>query len=120
MLFAVQSGPLGNVATEGAGRLLYRFGGDVAQPPTSNCVGACAETWHPLVIAAGMEPELAGINRAAVGTVTRADGSVQLTLAGWPLYVHRDDDGSLLTAGAHGTDGQWFAVTPTGDKATAQ
>jgi hypothetical protein len=42
----------------------------------------------------------------------------QLTLAGWPLYRHRDDDGMLATAGQNGADGMWFVVTPKGEKAT--
>jgi hypothetical protein len=52
-----------------------------------------------------------------VGRLPRAEGD-QLTLAGWPLYRHRDDTGGLLDAGQNGADGTWFAVTPTGEKAS--
>ncbi|WP_232660999.1 COG4315 family predicted lipoprotein [Pseudonocardia sp. TRM90224] len=118
-LYAVQSGPLGVIATDGAGRLVYRSDADSSAPPTSNCAGPCAETWQPLTVEPGQEPELLGVAKAAVGTVQRADGSTQLTLAGWPLYRHRDDTGGLETAGHHGEGGTWWAVTPTGDKAKA-
>jgi len=120
VLWAVQSGPLGVVATDGAGRLIYRSDNDSANPPTSSCTGGCAETWHPLVVTSGQQPELNGIDKARVGTLTRPDATVQLTLGGWPLYLNRDDDGQLASTGANGADGTWFAVTPTGDKASGK
>jgi predicted lipoprotein with Yx(FWY)xxD motif len=118
-LFAVQTGPLGVVATDGSGRLLYRSDADRTDPPTSNCAGPCAETWIPVVADPGQELELAGVKQDVVGRFQRPDGTTQLTLAGWPLYRYRDDDGSLETAGQNGADGSWFVVTPTGEKATA-
>ncbi|MEJ3652088.1 hypothetical protein WEH80_03650 [Actinomycetes bacterium KLBMP 9759] len=118
-LYAVQSGPLGVIATDGAGRLVYRSDADSAAPSASNCTGPCAQTWQPLVVGPGQEPELLGVAKSAVGRLQRADGSTQLTLAGWPLYRHRDDTGGLETAGHHGEGGSWFAVTPTGEKAKA-
>ncbi|HET6259344.1 MAG TPA: hypothetical protein VFE39_11895 [Pseudonocardia sp.] len=118
-LYAVQSGPLGVVATDGAGHLMYRSDADSADPSTSNCSGSCAQTWLPVLVAAGQEPELLGVDAAAVGRLTRPEGTTQLTLAGWPLYRHRDDQGGLQSAGQNGADGIWFAITPTGDKATA-
>lgn len=118
-LYAVQSGPLGVVATDAEGHLLYRFEDDTTDPPTSNCTGSCTETWLPLTVPDGVEPELLGVDGDLVGRYTRPDGGSQLTLAGRPLYRHRDDTGGLLTAGAHGEGGVWFAVTPTGEKAEA-
>jgi Secreted repeat of unknown function len=46
-LYAVQTGPLGVVLTDGSGHLLYRSDADSADPPTSTCADACAETWIP-------------------------------------------------------------------------
>jgi predicted lipoprotein with Yx(FWY)xxD motif len=118
-LYAVQSGPLGVVATDGSGHLMYRSDADGADPSTSNCTGPCAQTWLPVLVAAGQEPELLGVDPGVVGRFTRPEGTSQLTIAGWPLYRHRDDQGGLQSAGQNGADGIWFAVTPTGDKATA-
>jgi predicted lipoprotein with Yx(FWY)xxD motif len=117
-LYAVQTAPLGVVLTDGAGHLLYRSDADTAEPPTSTCSGACAETWLPVVVEPGEELDLAGVDADLVGQVQRADGTTQLTLAGWPLYRHRDDDGSLASTGQNGADGTWFVVTPKGEKAT--
>ena len=118
-LFAVQTAPLGTVATDGLGHLLYRFDKDTSAPSASACLDACTKTWKPLLVQAGHEPEFAGVPARLVGRFTRPEGTQQLTLNGWPLYTHRDDDGELRTAGANGADGAWFAVTPTGEKASA-
>ncbi|MBW0135199.1 hypothetical protein [Pseudonocardia abyssalis] len=117
-LYAVQSGPLGVVATDTDGHLLYRSDADSADPPTSTCTGACAQTWLPLTVADGAEPELLGVDEERVGRLPRPDGDDQLTLAGWPLYHHVDDTGGLTDTGQNGADGTWFAVTPTGEKVT--
>lgn len=120
VLYAVQSGPLGVVITDGSGRLMYRSDGDSADPSRSNCTGPCTETWLPVAAPSeAQEPELLGVDPELVGTVERSDGTAQLTLAGWPLYSHRDDGGDLESAGQHGADGAWFVVTPTGEKASA-
>ncbi|GAA2553031.1 hypothetical protein [Pseudonocardia hydrocarbonoxydans] len=115
-LYAVQSGPLGVVATDAQGHLLYRSDADSADPPASACTGGCTDTWIPLVVTGDAEPELLGVDEALVGRLPRAEGD-QLTLAGWPLYRHRDDTGGLSDTGQHGAEGTWFAVTPTGGKA---
>lgn len=118
VLYAVQTGPLGVVVTDGSGRLMYRSDDDSADPPTSACADACTDTWIPVTTAEGQEPELLGVDPGDVGTVTRDDGTRQLTLGGWPLYRFRDDAGTLDSIGQHGADGTWFAVTTTGEKAT--
>lgn len=115
-LYAVQSGPLGVITTDAEGHLLYRSDADTADPPASACTGGCTDTWIPLVVPGGAEPELLGVDEALVGRLPRAEGD-QLTLGGWPLYRHRDDDGGLLDAGRHGAEGTWFAITPAGGKA---
>ncbi|GAA1838932.1 hypothetical protein GCM10009836_17450 [Pseudonocardia ailaonensis] len=116
-LWAVQSGPLGTVVTDGSGHVLHRFDKDSAAPPTSTCTGACATTWQPFLLPDGQQPELMGVDAAKVGTVKRADGGTQLTLAGWPLYTWSRDDGLLSTAEGQGTDSTWYAIAPDGTKA---
>jgi predicted lipoprotein with Yx(FWY)xxD motif len=114
-LYAVQSGPLGVVVTDGEGRLVYGSEQDANDPPTSRCSGACAQEWLPVVVPPGQEPELLGVAAEKVGRVARDDGSSQLTLGGWPVYVNKDDDGQL-TAPAPDAHGAWFVMTPQGNK----
>ncbi len=115
-LWAVQTGPLGVIVTDGTGHMLYRSDADSASPPAANCTGACAATWVPVRVTDGRPPDLAGVDQAKVGTVFRTDGPAQITLAGWPLYWHQGESPGLATAGANGKDG-WFVATPTGAKA---
>ena len=113
-LYAVQTGELGTVVTTGDGRLLYGSERDASAPSVSRCTGPCAQQWLPVVVPAGQQPDLLGVDAAAVGRVTRDDGSSQLTLGGWPVYVNRADDGGLKTPVADGSG--WFALSPQGAK----
>jgi predicted lipoprotein with Yx(FWY)xxD motif len=115
-LYAVQTGTLGVVVTDGSGRVLYGSSGDQTNPPQSHCAQACAQTWLPLTVAAGQEPELLGVDAAVVGRLDRPDGSSQLTLGGWPVYVNRTDDGQLKVAAPGLAAGGWFAMSPAGEK----
>jgi len=115
-LYAVQTGTLGVVVTDGQGRVLYGSGGDQANPPQSHCADACAQTWQPLTVPAGQEPVLLGVDETAVGRLARPDGSSQLTLGGWPVYINRSDDGELKQAVPGLRAAGWFAMSPSGQK----
>ncbi|MCW2719398.1 hypothetical protein [Pseudonocardia sp.] len=116
-LWAVQTGPFGVIVTDGAGRMLYRSDTDSATPPTPRCTGPCTTTWAPLRVAGDQPPQLEGVDPAKVGTVPRSDGGAQVTLTGWPLYRSQGEAPGLATAGANGSDGSWFVITPSGGKA---
>ena len=118
-LYAVQTGTLGVVVTDGEGRVLYGSDADQTNPPQSHCTDACAQTWLPLTVPAGQEPQLLGVDEAAVGRLARPDGSSQLTLGGWPVYVNRSDDGQLKQAGPDLQSQGWFAMSPAGDEGRA-
>lgn len=109
---------LGDVAVDAAGFTVYRFDSDTADPPTSACAGDCAEVWPPVTVGAAADLGAEGVDPALLGTLTRDDGSLQVTLAGWPLYRYAQDavPGDAL---GHGVGGTWFAATPTGGRASA-
>jgi predicted lipoprotein with Yx(FWY)xxD motif len=115
-LYAVQTGTLGIVVTDGNGRVLYGSSGDQTNPPQSHCTDACAQSWLPLTVATGQEPELLGVDATAVGRLARPDGTSQLTLGGWPVYVNRSDDGQLKAAAPGLQASGWFAMSPAGEK----
>lgn len=107
---------VGTVVVDGKGFVLYRFDKDTAKPtPRSNCYGTCAAQWPPAPATGNVTVK--GIDKSLVGTVTRNDGTKQLTLAGWPLYRYAKDDEPHEAYG-QGVGGIWFAATPTGAKAT--
>ena len=114
VLRATTNSTLGPIVVDGAGRTLYRFDNDSASPPASNCEGACAKLWPPVLV--GTQISLTGVNRSLLGTIKRADGTVQLTLHGWPLYRYAGDSAPGDVNG-EGIGGVWFAARPTGAKA---
>jgi predicted lipoprotein with Yx(FWY)xxD motif len=116
-LTAVRHPQLGAIVTDGTGFTLYRFDKDTAKPPTSNCVADCAVTWPPALAGDG-EVAVEGIDRSLVGTITRPDGSRQITIAGWPAYQYAGDTQAGDVTG-QGVGGVWFALTPEGRKAGA-
>ena len=117
-LAAARTGTLGAVVTDADGHTLYRFDHDDTAPPASRCAGDCALHWPPALVFDRREVTLSGVNRKLVGTVTRADGSIQLTLAGSPLYRFAEDAAAGHIHG-HGASGTWFAITPAGARAKA-
>jgi predicted lipoprotein with Yx(FWY)xxD motif len=110
------NGSLGQILTDTNGFTLYRFDTDTNNPPTSNCNTGCIETW-PAATVTG-QPTGTGVDASQLGTITRSDGSKQLTFHGWPLYRYAGDSKAGQTNG-QGVAGTWWAVTPSGGKAMA-
>jgi predicted lipoprotein with Yx(FWY)xxD motif len=105
----------GKVLTNAAGFTLYWFAKDTTGK--SNCNGACATYWPPVIGKPSSTASLPG----TWGTIKRADGQLQATYDGHPLYLYKGD----TSAGqVHGNDvnasgGLWWAMTPSGAKLTA-
>ncbi|MCC9307231.1 hypothetical protein LN042_08970 [Kitasatospora sp. RB6PN24] len=110
------NGSLGRILTDSNGFTLYRFDTDTNNPPTSNCSTGCIETW-PAATVTG-RPTATGVDASQLSTITRPDGTKQLTFHGWPLYRYSGDSKAGQTNG-QGIGGTWWAVTPSGGKAMA-
>ncbi|OXM43888.1 hypothetical protein [Amycolatopsis alba] len=115
-LKAAKAGNLDPVVVNGAGLTLYRFDKDTAKPSKSTCNGDCAKTWPPVLVTPGSKVFLAGVRKSAVGTVKRDDGTLQLTVGGWPAYRFAKDAKPGDTLG-QGVGGTWFGLAPNGQKA---
>ncbi|MEV5427693.1 SCO0930 family lipoprotein [Streptomyces sp. NPDC052701] len=105
---------IGKVVTDNLGLTLYRFDQDTAEPPRSSCDGDCAKTWPPVPADDATAGE--GIDKALLGSVTRADGTKQLTVGGWPAYRYVKDVNAGDVKG-QGVGGKWYALAPDGKKA---
>ncbi len=57
----------------------------------SNCTGGCIANWPALTVASGQPPTGGAGVTGQLGTITRADGSVQVTYKGLPLYFFHND-----------------------------
>ncbi|MEV0722379.1 hypothetical protein AB0I37_06345 [Micromonospora purpureochromogenes] len=104
---------MGNVVTDQDGWILYRFDKDSDDPPSSNCVDKCAQVWPPALTDGN--PQLEGVSDDKVGTVTRQDGTRQITIGGWPVYRYIGDKKPGQWKG-QGVGGTWFVVDPNGKK----
>lgn len=117
-LRVVKRDDLGKVVVNGAGLSLYRFDKDDAERGVSNCVGDCARTWPPVIVAPSAKVFVAGVPANQVGFIKRQDGTIQLTVGRWPVYRFAKDanPGDIKGQGVGGT---WFAVKPNGAPAGA-
>ncbi|MEU0883494.1 hypothetical protein ABZ345_33215 [Lentzea sp. NPDC005914] len=104
---------LGVVATDKDGMTLYRFDDDSANPPVSNCSGACAAQWPPAYVGEGFQVQ--GVDSSLVGTIER-DGKKQLTIAGSPQYLFSGDK-VCGDANGQGVGGKWWATRADGSRA---
>jgi predicted lipoprotein with Yx(FWY)xxD motif len=105
---------LGQVLVDSAGHTLYAFSKDSGT--TSTCEGACAKAWPPLLVEGG-EPEPSnGAAASRLGTITRPDGTRQVTYAGHPLYSYNGDKqpGEANGNGSSAFGGTWTALKGSG------
>ena len=70
------------------GRTLYLFQAD--KNGASACTGACAAAWPPDTVT-GTPQAGSGVSQALLGTITRPDGTRQVTYNGHPLYYFTAD-----------------------------
>ncbi len=102
-------GSVGTVLVNGAGMTLYRYSPDGTGK--SVCNGGCASIWPPLLVSAGTRPVGgAGVPAGQLGTVTRDDGTIQVTYKGMPLYTYVGDKKTGEATG-QSVGGTWFVVS---------
>jgi predicted lipoprotein with Yx(FWY)xxD motif len=86
----------------------------------SACSGACAGAWPP-VTTTGTVTATGGAKSSDLGTITRSDGTKQVTYDGHPLYFFSGDSGPGMASG-QGNDGfgaKWWLVSPSGSDVTS-
>ncbi len=101
---------LGGFLASRNGMTVYTFANDEAG--VSNCVDNCATTWPPLTTTGF--PVSADTLPGALGTITRADGSIQITLDGRPLY-NFSKDVAPGDANGQGAGDVWYIVPVEAD-----
>ena len=112
------AGSAASFLTNSSGRAVYLWAADSMNK--SMCSGACAQAWPP-VTSMGQVTAAHGAKAADLGTITRSDGTKQVTYLGHPLYFFAGDSGPGQTNG-QGSDSfgaKWWLVAPAGAKITA-
>jgi predicted lipoprotein with Yx(FWY)xxD motif len=109
---SIRSSQYGRILADGGGRALYLFTRDSS--PRSQCFGACAAAWPPYLTRGA--PIARGVQGALLGTTRRADGSLQVTYRGHPLYYYVGDHkpSDVLCQGVPEFGGTWYVVSPGG------
>jgi predicted lipoprotein with Yx(FWY)xxD motif len=104
---------MGKVVVNQDGFTLYLFTKDSKDPSKSTCNDKCARIWPPALIDGN--PDIQGVSADLVSTVTRDDGSKQITIGGWPVYTYYGDKKPGAWKG-QAVGGTWFVIGPDGKK----
>ncbi len=92
---------IGEVFVSPQGKTLYTFAKD--QAGVSNCNGACATKWPPLIASGNIKP------LKNLSVITRTDGSKQWAYKGAALYTWFKDK-KIGEVSGHGVKNVWFAA----------
>jgi predicted lipoprotein with Yx(FWY)xxD motif len=108
-----KSSRFGRILFDGRGFVLYAFTRDPRG--RSACSGACAAAWPPYIVRSRPRAGT-GTRQSLVGTTRRADGRLQVTYAGRPLYYYVGDrqPGQILCQNVREFGGLWLVVRGSG------
>lgn len=112
------SSSYGTILVDSSGRTLYMLTADT--PTKSACTGSCPAVWPPLVVT-GSPTAGSGVTASLLGTITRSDGSHQVTYNGHPLYTFARDTaaGQVNGEGINHFGGLWYVLDPAGSPVKA-
>lgn len=102
---------LGDVLVDSAGMTLYLYTKDTQGSGKSTCEGQCLAAWPALI---GEPVAGQGVDATKLGTLTRTDGSPQVTYNGWPLYYWAKDKSAGDTTG-QGVGKVWWVLDANGE-----
>jgi predicted lipoprotein with Yx(FWY)xxD motif len=106
------SSQYGQILADGSGQAFYLFGKEHSS--RSQCYGACAHKWPPVLVKGNPRAGPGGQGRL-LGTARRRDGKLQLTYAGHAMYYYEGDSpGRVLCQGVNEFGGPWLVVQPNG------
>ena len=90
MVLAQNVGAMGTILVAASNsHTLYTFDSD--SPGVSRCTGGCIAIWPAFSIGSGQIPTGGPGVTGALSTITRSDGTLQVTYKGMPLYFFHSD-----------------------------
>ncbi len=107
-VLTTSSAALGTYLIAPNGMTLYKFSAD--RPAFSVCGGQCTTFWPPYTADSSTLAVTHGAS-GVLSTITRADGSIQITYKDQPLYFYFRDAKPGDTKG-DGVEGTWSVVRP--------
>lgn len=116
MVTVKHASKLGMILAAGPKKMtVYLFEAD--KGASSACSSACASAWPPVTTSGA--PVTAGAAMSSdLGTITRSDGTKQVTYKGHPLYyfVKDKDSGDAYGQGVDAFGAAWYVLAPSGHK----
>jgi len=106
---------LGAYLTGLNGMTLYLYTKDT--PDTTVCYSSCATNWPPLTVAPGATITGPSGATATFATITRTDGTSQVTYNHWPLYYYAGDSKAGDVTGQN-VGKVWFVMPVSGQFTT--
>jgi predicted lipoprotein with Yx(FWY)xxD motif len=114
LTITAKASKLGAILAAGPKRMtVYLFEADT--PTSSSCSAECVAIWPPVT---GSAVAGAGAMSADIGTITRSDGTKQVTYKGHPLYFYAKDGdkGDAYGQGIKSFGASWYVLAPSGKK----
>jgi predicted lipoprotein with Yx(FWY)xxD motif len=111
----VQASDGGDHLVDCSGMTIYIYTADHPNSGESTCTDDCALSWPPLMVSDGQTPAAGdGADPSLLGTISRPDGTMQVTYNGWPLYLYSGD----TVAGEQNGLGivNWALISPAGEE----
>ncbi len=108
----VADSDLGEILTDPDGMTVYRFTPDTEG--TSTCTGGCLENWPPVTVEDAASAVAGDGVTGEVGTITRDDGTLQVTVNGFPIYYFAADAAAGDVNG-QGVGEKWYVIGPDGE-----
>jgi predicted lipoprotein with Yx(FWY)xxD motif len=103
------------------GQVVGTIDGIVAYSDTAEHAGhfvctsaSCTATWRPWLTDGAKVHAGAGVEQSQISTVTRPDGTTQVSYGGHPLYFYAHNK-HAVQANAQGAGGVWYVVGTGGD-----
>lgn len=117
LAISTAKGPDGVHLTGESGKALYLWVAD--SNGKSVCSGACAQAWPPVTVKS-MPKASGGVVSSDLGTISRSNGTKQVTYKGHPLYYYIGDShsGQVTGQGSNGFGAKWWLVAPKGTAIT--
>ena len=115
-VLTVAESKAGQIVVADKGLSVYYFTKNTKDSGTSACTGDCLVAWPP-VTTTSATPTVEGVT-GTIGTIQTADGKMQVTINGMPIYYSAKDQGPGDING-QGVGGVWYLVSPSGEMITA-
>lgn len=109
-------GTSGSVLVDGNGMPLYVFSLDTNGTSACKAADGCSAEWLPLA-SQGAPAAGNGVDATKLGTITRDDGTMQVTYNGHPLYTFAQDTagGTASGQGMNDFGGTWNLISAAGE-----